>query len=229
MKIFTWEEPVVEQTAAPVVSFEMRGEELWCVITGEGDIYVDGQNCGPAPVEFLVTTQTTEDQEGNFSVYAIADGKTQSEIVEAAWTCEAKTVEPVYTPEPDVTIDVNDDNIVITVEGEGEIHVYVDGVELTEPYTLDRGDADKDVVITVTAQAEGMEMTTVTIDYTIPAKEVEPVDPGDHTVGKWVVFIDKDGNEQWYKLTEHEAADPADQDQAETSVALTYSIYGAFD
>jgi len=393
MKIFTWEEPVVEQTAAPEVNFEMRGEVLWCVITGEGDIYVDGQNYGPAPVEFIVTTQTTEVQEGSYIVYAIAEGKTQSESVVANWTCEAKevvveyaekpvitydaetftvtatsadevhlfingipvegntytfeqtgeevtyqvtayasaegkenseyasmevtvpakeveytavpvvnveitddayiftatgdgevvlyvdgvevenpytvarpdvapeepyavyvyataqeegkemsssdvqriviepkeNVEPQPTPEPDVTIDVNDDAVVITVEGEGEIHVYVDGVELTEPYTLERGDADKDVVITVTAQAEGMEMTTVTFDYTIPAKEVEPIDPGDHSVGKWVVFIDKDGNEQWYKLTEHEAADPADQDQAETSVALTYGLYGAFD
>ena len=394
MKIFTWEEPVVEQTAAPTVNFEMRGEQLWCVITGEGTIFVDGQDYGPAPVEFLVTTQTTEVQEGSFFVYAIADGKTQSETVRANWTCEAKEVpveyaetpvitydeetltvtatsadevhlfingipvegnsytfeqtgeevtyqvtayasaenkenspyasmevvvpakeleytavpvvtvevtddayiftatgdgevtlyvdgvevenpytvarpetepeepyavyvyatakeegkemsqsdvqriviepkpapQPQPTPEPDVTIDVNDDAIVINVDGgDAEIHVYVDGVEITEPYTIERGDTDKDVVITVTAQGEDMEMTTVTIPYTIPAKEVEPVDPGDHTVGKWVVFIDKDGNEQWYKLTEHEATDPADQDAAETSVALTYEIYGAFD
>ena len=394
MKIFTWEEPVVEQTAAPEVNFEMRGEQLWCVVTGEGNIFVDGQDYGPAPVEFLVTTQTTEEQEGSFFVYALADGKTQSETVRAAWTCEAKEVPVEYaetpvitydaetltvtatsadevhlfingipvegnsytfeqtaeevtyqvtayasaenkenspyaslevvvpakeveytavpvvtveitddayiftatgdgevtlyvdgvevenpytvarpetepeepyavyvyataqedgkemsqsdvqriviepkpavtpqpTPEPEVTIDVTDDAIVINVDGgDAEIHVYVDGVEITEPYTIERGDADKDVTITVTAQGDGMEMTTVEIPYTIPAKEVEPVDPGDHTVGKWVVFIDKDGNEQWYKLTEHEASEPADQDQAETSVALTYEIFGAFD
>ena len=382
MKIFTWEEPVVEQTAAPEVNFEMRGEELWCVITGEGDIYVDGENQGPAPVQFLVTTQTTEVQEGSFIVYAIAEGKTQSESVVASWTCEAKevvveyaekpvitydeetftvtatsadevhlfingipvegntytfeqtgeevtyqvtayasaegkenseyasmevtvpakeveytavpvvtveitddayiftatgdgevvlyvdgvevenpytvarpdvapeepyavyvyataqeegkemsasdvqrvviepkeSVEPQPTPEPDVTIDVNDDAVVITVEGEGEIHVYVDGVELTEPYTLERGDADKDVVITVTAQAEGMEMTTVTLDYTIPAKEAAP----EHSY--YVVFIDKDGNEQYYELKPGD-----DVDGIQTSVALTYGIYGAFD
>ena len=380
MKIFTWEEPVVEQTAAPEVNFEMRGEELWCVITGEGDIYVDDTNYGPAPVEFLVTVQTTEEQEGSFFVYALAEGKTQSETVRANWTCEAKEVvveyaetpvitydeetftvtatsadevhlfingnpvegntytfeqtteevtyqvtayasaegkedspyaskevvvpakeveytavpvvtvevtddayiitatgdgevtlyvdgvevenpytvvrpetepeepyaiyvyataqedgkemsssevqriviepkpapQPQPTPEPEVTIDVTDDAIIINVDGEGDIHVYVDGEEITEPYTIERGDEDKDVVITVTAQGDGMEMTTVEFPYTIPAKAGEPVDPTQE--GFWLVLIDQFG-------VEHEPIALNEGENGDYTTTYTFEYY----
>jgi len=189
MKIFTWEEPVVEQTAAPEVNFEMRGDALWCVITGEGDIYVDGINNGPAPVEFVVTTQTAEVQEGSYTVYAIADGKTQSETVIAAWTCEAKVVEP----EADVTVDVNDDAVVINVDGEGDYEyiLYVNGEAVENPCTFARGDQDQEISIVVVAIVDGQEVEVYNATYTVPAKDVKP----DPTQGFWLVLIDQFGVE----------------------------------
>ena len=199
-KIFTWEEPAPVATDTPVVTFEMRGEVLWCVITGEGDIYVDGVNYGTAPVEFVVTTQTEQDQEGYYMVYAIADGKTQSEVVTAEWTCPAKVVEPEVTPTPEIVITETDDAIIIDVIGEGEIHVYVNGEEVEVPCTIAKGDEAQEIVVTATAQADGKEISiTAEETVTVPAKTETPDDP--HMVGAWIVLIDENGNECWYEMS----------------------------
>ena len=192
--------PAPVATDTPVVTFEMRGEVLWCVITGEGDIYVDGVNYGTAPVEFVVTTQTEQDQEGYYMVYAIADGKTQSEVVTAEWTCPAKVVEPEVTPTPEIVITETDDAIIIDVIGEGEIHVYVNGEEVEVPCTIAKGDEAQEIVVTATAQADGKEISiTAEETVTVPAKTETPDDP--HMKGAWIVLIDENNNECWYEMS----------------------------
>jgi len=192
--------PAPEVTATPEVNFEMRGEVLWCVITGEGDIFVDGVNYGPAPVEFVVTTQTEQDQEGYYMVYAIADGKTQSEIVSASWTCPAKVVEPEVTAAPELVITETEDAIVIDAVGEGEIHVYVNGEEVEIPCTIAKGETEQTIVVTATAQGEGKEISEV-VEKTVvvPAKAETPEDP--HMMGAWIVILDENGNECWFEMS----------------------------
>ena len=109
--------------------------------------------------------------------------------------------EPEPTATPEITYVVNDDNVVITATGEGEVILYVDGVEVENPYTIERGATDVVVVVTATAQAEGQLISDVaTMEITIPAiGGVEPEDP--HDVGVWVVFIDYNGVEHWYEMT----------------------------
>ena len=88
-----------------------------------------------------------------------------------------KVAAPEPTDPPVISYEVTDDNVIITVTGEGEVHVYVDGVEVENPYVIPRGDADVTVVVTATAQGEGKEISeTSTLEVTVPAKVTVPED-----------------------------------------------------
>ena len=85
--------------------------------------------------------------------------------------------EPEPTNPPVITTETTEDGVVITVTGDGEIHVYVDGVEVENPYTIPFGDEEQTVTVTATAQGDGMGISeTTTLVVVIPAK---PTVPGD--------------------------------------------------
>lgn len=112
---------------------------------------------------------------------------------EATVNMEAKTVVITkaameVTDTPVITYEVTDDEVIITVTGNGEVHVYVDGVEVENPYTIPRGEEDVVVVVTATAQEDGKEISeTATEEITVPAKEVTP-EPNDYKIEPlWVI------------------------------------------
>ena len=87
------------------------------------------------------------------------------------------------TATPVITYEVTDDEVIITVTGDGEVHVYVDGVEVENPYTIARGEEDVTVVVTATAQEEGKLISeTATEEIIVPAKEV--VEPNEYEIEK---------------------------------------------
>jgi len=225
-KVFTWAEPVVEQTAAPEVNFEMRGDVLWCVITGEGDIYVDGQNCGPAPYEFVVTTQTTVDQEGSYMIYAIADGKTQSETVVAAWECPAKVVE--YAEKPVITYD--EETFTVTATSADQVHMFIDGVEVEgNTYTFEQTAEDVTYHVTAYASAEGKENSEYAEkEITVPAKVVEytavPVVNVEITDDAYIFTATGDGEVVLY-VDGVEVENPYTVARPETAPEEPYAVY----
>ena len=77
----------------------------------------------------------------------------------------------VVTPEPTITYETTDDYCLITATGEGEVKLYVDGTEVENPCMWDRTDQDQTVTVTATAQEDGKEMSTVTLQIKIPKKE----------------------------------------------------------
>ena len=83
-------------------------------------------------------------------------------------------LEPVayFTPAPEITASVTDNSVVVTATGEGDVKLYIDGVAVSNPYTISRGAEDKSYTATATAQADGMgvsETTTQTI--VVPAMQ----------------------------------------------------------
>ena len=87
--------------------------------------------------------------------------------------------EPVLEPTdaPVITTEETEDAVIITATGEGEVHMYVNGEEVENPYTIARGEEDVTVVVTATAQAEGMAISeTTTLEVLIPAKVAVPED-----------------------------------------------------
>ena len=128
-----------------------------------------------------------------------------------------QTEEPVINYDPET--------FTVTVEGNGEIHVYVDGNEVQVPYTFEQTEEEVTYVVTATAQEDGKEISeTATRVITVPAKADTPEPEDPHATGFWLVAIDKDGNEVWEPM-----AIGDDEDGHQTSIAFTYKDYGTFD
>ena len=214
-------EPV--QTPAPVINI-IPGDEAYIIeAVGEGvvTLFIDEQE-----VENPYTVPRTDaDQSIKVTAVAHVDGQIDGTVT-GEYIIPALPVtppEPEVTPTPSITYEVTDDAVIVTATGEGEVHLYVDGVEVDNPVVIARGNADVVVVVTATAQGEDMLISeTATLEVTIPALEDAPEDP--HMVGYWLVTIDKDGNEIWDPMVTG-----ADNDGYQTNVALTYGIYGGFD
>ena len=170
--------PVVpEVTATPEIKFEVNEEEQYVDIWAEGEgtikLYIDG---------FEVANHfhyAFQDEEDVVVVTATAqeEGKEISETAEMEITIPAKPVvpQPEVTATPTITVD-EDYNLI--VEGEGEIHVYVDGEEVELPYTFEQAEEDVTYVITATAQEEGKEISEVArYEVTIPGTGIIPEEP----------------------------------------------------
>ena len=114
----------------------------------------------------------------NTNSYKIPAGEYEATVNLDAMTVVITKVVKETTATPVITYEVTDDNVIITVTGEGEVHVYVDGVEVENPYIIPRGEEDVTVVVTATAQEEGKEISeTATAEVVVPAKAGE--EPGD--------------------------------------------------
>ena len=215
--------PALEQTAAPVIITEDNGEAVVVTAIGEGHIciYCDDQLVAEGEGTATWTIPYGEDPEGEeYVISATAQGEYMliSDYALATVFVPGKVVVPETTEAPEITYFVNVDNVIITATGEGEVKMYVDGVEVDIPCTIERGEEDRIVVVTATAQGEGMLISDLAcMEITIPAS----ADP--HMTGYWVVLYDKEGNEVWLELT---SALPYDPYQFVTNVALHYSIYG---
>ena len=174
----------MEVTATPVITYEVTDDEVIITVTGDGEVhvYVDGVEVenpyiiprGDEDVTVVVTATAQE------------EGKEISETATEEITIPAKPA-PEVTATPVITYEVTDDNVIITVTGDGEVHVYVDGVEVENPYTIPRGEEDVVVVVTATAQEEGKLISeTATEEITVPAKET--VEPNDYKIEPlWVI------------------------------------------
>ena len=193
-----------EVTEAPVITYETTDDAVIITATGAGvvTLYINNE-----PVENPYTIARGEE---DTAVLATAYAQEEGKEISAATTVEvpvpAKEVapQPEVTPTPTITVD---ENYNLIVEGEGEIHVYVNGEEVQLPYTFEQTEEDVTYVITATAQGEGKEISAVaTFEVTIPAKQgVDPEDP--HMAGKWIVLIDKRGEEHWYEMYADQTGD----------------------
>ena len=157
-------------------------------LLGEDWGSIAGYRIGAISENYLLT----EDQMGielqlggyatNYS-YKIPAGEYEATVNLDAMTLVITKVggEMETTATPVISYEVTDDEVIITVTGDGEVHVYVDGVEVENPYIIPRGDEDVTVTVTATAQEEGKLISeTATEEITVPAKEV--VEPSEYTI-----------------------------------------------
>ncbi len=73
------------------------------------------------------------------------------------------------TAAPEITYEVTDDAVIITATGEGEVHLYINGEEVENPYTIARGEEDITINALATAQDGDKLMNTTTFDIIVPA------------------------------------------------------------
>ena len=201
-----------ESPAVPAApTYEVSYDADYMYITffceeGELTIYDEyGQEVAgnPVVIERPEYDETADPVYVHVSAKATKDG-VDSEIIYVNEMVNQKAKpepQPDPTPTPVISYEVLDDAVVITATGEGTVTMYVDGVEVDNPYTIERGNTDVVVVVTATAQDGDQPVSeAVTMEITIPALGgVQPEDP--HDAGAWVVFYDKDDNELWYEMT----------------------------
>ena len=204
---FTGQIEVSEPTEDGIIYISYTGNEVV-------NMTVNGEAYNGEPIQLVEGTNT-------FDVVVSAEGYndlTGTFIVN--WTAPTPPPTPV-TPTPEISVDENY-NIVVEAEEGAEVHVYVNGEEVTMPYTFEQGEEDATYVITATAQLPGMEISEVaTYTVTIPGTGGGSGD--EHDQGFWLVMVNQFGGLEWYQLFEGTNGDYT------TTVALNYDIYGGFD
>ena len=129
---------------------------------------------------------------------------------------------PVVTPTPEIVVTEGEEAYVITVVGEGELHMYVNNDEVEFPYTIARGEEDVTYVITATAQGENMQISeTATKTVVVPAL-AGGEEPDPHAQGYWIVVYTQDGQEVWNEFMYSNG-------QYTMILPLDYETYGTFD
>jgi len=157
-----------------------------------------------------------QDGENTIVVTVEADGyNTLEETFVIVWDAP----EPPYqTPAPEVEVVTGEDNVVITATGEGTVTIYVNYFDGNGPvavatgegevsYTIEGGEEVMYVGVWATAQANDEALVGISDTQYVEVPAAGGVDPQDpHMVGKWIIIIDKYGEEHWYNM----AANPED-------------------
>ena len=236
---------VVDKTPKPIIDVfdDPEAQTVTVRATGYGHIciYWDDmlQAEGEGVAEWVIP-YGDEAEEYGISATAQEEGYEVSDYALATVEVPQKstTPEPYETPAPEVTYVINDDAVVITATGEGTVTLYVQYIDMvtgemtTETYegngtatvTIPRGEEDAFINYWAVAQADpNAEPGSTDVEYyfEIPALEVGPVDPNDHSQGVWIVTFDKDDNELWIEMLK------SNQDYT-CIVRYSYGVYGTF-
>ncbi len=88
------------------------------------------------------------------------------------------------TNAPVITYEEREDDVVVTALGDGEVKLYADGIEVENPYVVERTYEEQVIVFSATAQENGKEISDeVIITIVVNALEPEPVEQGYYLVG----------------------------------------------
>ena len=242
----------LEKMASSKPTFRMETEDEYCLIYAEGEgtvvmldpetkeplLDAEGNNVNPVRVErpaygedsFIFIVCASNLDEGWYVPTEASQGFSIPAQAEPA---------PYYTPDPEISTELTEDALVITVTGEGAVvlHVqYIDnetGAMTEQTYEgegtvvvpVARGEEDAYINYWATAQANEDAIPAVTsVEYSVvvPAKEQGPeIDP-EHQQGWWIVLLDKSGNEIWYRIWQ------GSDGSYTTTVTLDYATYGEF-
>ena len=83
--------------------------------------------------------------------------------------------EVTATPQIVVTDNPEEEYLMIEAVGEGTVILYIDGMQVPNPFRYNYQDEEHEIVITATAQEEGKLISeTAEMTYTVPAKTPEP-------------------------------------------------------
>ena len=117
-------------------------------------------------------------------------------------TVEGGSVEPEVTATPTINVEDNAEGeyLVISATGDGTVKLYIDGMQVSNPFQYNYQDEEHEIIITATAQEEGKEISeTATVTYTVPAKAVEP--PVTEQTEKPVITSEDDADLQVVHVT----------------------------
>ena len=188
----------IEQTEVPVIAWTCNETQVEVRAVGYGNVHL---YCEGIEVDNpYYVDRGMEDQELTFSAYALEDGKLSSDYAYAIVTVPALPV----TPEPIIVYEVIESEVVVTVEGEGEIYVTCDGTPVDNPFTIQR--TDQTFVVTIEAQAfmSGYQPSMTTIMYIEVPAMVTSAPTLTANVEEYGVLFSADGDGMVYLFVDGE-------------------------
>ena len=197
----------VEKTATPTINYVLNPDGSTVTIRLDGEyeegcefhMYVNGNE---VPIPYTVG-RGTEDYDIIVTATAKEDGKLISDEASRRITIPAATLPLSAVPGIDYVEGDVTGELTWTCSSPGEVHIYVDGREVTSPWYLERLEEDYTVVVRVTNLEEDHAMATYTETITVHGRGTFTPDetwtelpgtyePGDViNWGKHVMFIDR--------------------------------------
>ena len=177
------EPPAPEITDKPVITTEEVENGVVVTATGNGHIclYVEDMLVAEGEGTASYTIASTElEEEYGVSATAQEEGKEVSEYALETVYVPAYVAPVVYTDKPVINIEFNYDEeyAMISATGNGTVKLYIDGMEVSNPFMYRFQDEENEIVVTATAQEEGKEISETAEEvYVIPAKTPEPPQP----------------------------------------------------
>ena len=215
-------EVVPEVTEKPVITTEEVENGVKVIATGNGHICLYVEDIlvaeGEGVAEYVIESTELEEEYG-VSATAQEEGKEVSEYALATVWVPGLPVVP--EPEaPVITVDFDGENYIITATGEGDITLYVDGVEVENPYIIARPENGEDALeieVVAVATIDGVDYSTDPMPVVIEPKE--PVVPQETFV---LVVIDQNNEEHFFDLAQ------GSDGNWTTTVTLDYDPYYQF-
>ncbi len=169
-------------TDKPVITVVDDPETQTVTVTATGNghicLYWDDmlQAEGEGVAEWVIPYgDDPEGEEYGISATAQEPGKEISEYALETVYVPGKVVIITKTDMPEINVEVNEEEeyVMISATGNGEVKLYVDGMEVSNPFMYRFQDEPNDIVITATAKEEGKEISDeARLEYTVPAKSV---------------------------------------------------------
>ena len=124
-----------------MITYETLDDCVIITATGAGTVTMYVNN------ELVENPYTVMRGEEATSVIVTAYAQEEGKEISAATTVEVPIPalvpitppEPEQTPMPEINYEVNDDAVIITATGEGEVLLYVNGELVENPCTIERG------------------------------------------------------------------------------------------
>jgi len=175
----------LEKTNQPTISTREDNNYTYVIATAPADdpnamvtLTVNGTTAsGVGSVEIPIG-RAENDYTVHATATAQAEGKRVSDPTEDDILIPASNLTP--TPTPDINSQVLDVSVEVTGSGEGEVHMYIDGQEVTSPYYLERTDEEYSVIVVVTAMINDYEhaMSSTTQTVVVPPISFDPEEGG---------------------------------------------------
>ena len=164
----------------PVPPMELTGEIIVSEVCENGFVYISYNGVEDVFLTVTVNDDPCELHDGMIQVnYGLSYIRVTAEAegyMPLYYDCERNWERPV-SPVPVITSDVQEDYVIITAAGEGEVCLYIDGEQVSNPCQMPRDDEDYYVEAYATAQINDFYPAAIVETILIPRKEVNPQQP----------------------------------------------------
>jgi formylglycine-generating enzyme required for sulfatase activity len=161
--------PALVYSAVPVISKQTTETAVTVTATGSGTVklYVNGQQ--------VSNPYSAARGNSDYTITAYATAKEDGKVMSQSQTMSITVPALVYTAVPVISKQTTETAVTVTATGSGTVKLYVNGQQVSNPYSTARGNSDYTITAYATAKEDGKLMSqSQTMSITVPALTIEP-------------------------------------------------------